>query len=211
MDKNSCGATRKICVIACAGAEVPYDIEDGLNFAKKTTGIMDGNTCKDIEQMNMAIKEHYNCCLAEVSDDKKIWYPDNHCNTNLQIQQLLKAAIIDKRVENIEESTNKQNQRKIGAELIKKYSDNYKRKNRNPDIDFEMNELLKRHISYKGIFDKEFPLVTTPLLCMQMAPSMILVVLLTMVRMPFAPLYGSILNLDSSNQSEAMDYLICQR
>lgn len=162
MDKNSCGTARKICVIAGAGAEVPYDIEDGLNFAKKTTGIMDENTRKDIEQMNMAIKEHYNCCLAEVSDDKKIWYPDNHCNTNLQIQQLLKAAIIDKRVENIEESTNKQNQHKIDAELIKKYSDNYKSENRNPDIDSEMNELLKRYISYKGIFDKEFSSLLSP-------------------------------------------------
>lgn len=162
MNKNSCGTAGKICVIAGAGAEVPYDIEDGLNFAKKTTGIMDENTRKDIEQMNRAIKEHYNCCLAEVSDDKKIWYPANHCNTNLQIQQLLKAAIIDKRVENIEESSNKQNQRKIDAELIEKYSDNYKRKNRNPDVDSEMSELLKRHISYKGIFDKEFSSLLSP-------------------------------------------------
>lgn len=162
MNGENCEDIRKICIIAGAGAEVPYQISDGLDFAKKTTGIVDECTRRDLELMNKAIKEYYNACLKVIDKDKKAWYPSRHFNTNLQIQQLLKAAIIDRRVENSEEATNKEAQNKKDGELIKKYTDNYNQKERCADIEREMNELLEQYISYKGIFDKEFSSLLSP-------------------------------------------------
>lgn len=128
-----------------AGAESSYGIANGEKFAMATVGI--NSSDYNVNEMNKAIKKHYNEKINQLSKQLKSWYPEEHRNCSLELEQLINAAALDYLVEH---GRTIQNKKQIKNEI--------------KEIKFKKNniDLLKKNLSYKGIFDKDFYSIIAP-------------------------------------------------
>lgn len=143
-----------ICFLFGAGAENPFEIIDGKEFAKTVVGI-------NCENMNNAIYDHYKSV-------ENGWYPDYHTNLKSDVN-LVKAAIRKKLLdEYIVEDESKRNKKdesdnKEDESTKKNYDEEAKRQFEEIKNDeTKKDEIISEYTSYMGLLDEYFHTLINP-------------------------------------------------
>lgn len=132
---------KNICVLFGAGAEVSFNLCNGIEFSKAVLGI-------NCEELNEAVRDYYTNLLNKNSELKS-WYPDFH-RSHFKQEDIFEASIRKKY-----RSENK-------SILISK-------EKTDREIQDEINRLKKnkvfcedKYISYMGIIDEYFHTLISP-------------------------------------------------
>lgn len=127
---------KKICIMFGAGAEIPYGLSGGGNFAKTVIGLSN-----DKNNMDTAIKEYYKKKIIE-------WYP-NYQHNCFDFDKLFKASL---KKQLLEDECDIQNKKGFD-DLIKKKSQISSKKK---------EKIIDKYTSYMGILDEKFHTIISP-------------------------------------------------